>query len=531
MSLIKTEQLGTNQYKITFDADRATFDEAVTKVFRKASRNITVPGFRKGKAPRAIIEKMYGREIFHEDAVNEILPDAYESAIEGFEKTIVSRPAFDVETIDENGVTFTAIFYTKPDVEIKDYVGIPVTRDVEEVNDAEIDAEIERVRNRNARMIEITDRPAKEGDIANIDYEGSVDGVPFDGGAAKGHDLALGSGSFIPGFEDQVAGHNVGDEFDVNVTFPKEYHAENLAGKEAVFKCRLNSVKFNELPELDDDFARDVSEFDTFAEYRADIAAKLKERNEKTADRKVEEDLLNALIDKLEGEIPEAMFETETENFVRDYDTRLRMQGLDLETYFKYTGLNTDALKEQMRPDAERQVKSRLALEKIADLEGFTASGEEIDAEYARLAEAYGMEVDKVKDAVTADALAEDLKVKKASDFIKEKAKITAKGAKKAPAKKAPAKKAAEPKEEAKEEPAEKPAPKKAPAKKPAAKKAEDEAKPEAKAPAKKTPAKKAPAKKAEEPKKEAAEAKPAAKKAPAKKPAAKKPAAPKEDK
>ncbi|MBQ6263152.1 MAG: trigger factor [Clostridia bacterium] len=521
MSLIKTEQLGTNQYKITFDADRATFDEAVTKVFRKASRNITVPGFRKGKAPRAIIEKMYGREIFHEDAVNEILPDAYEKAVEGFEKTIVSRPAFDVETIDENGVTFTATFYTKPDVEIKDYVGIPVTREVEEVNSSEVDAEIERVRNRNARMIEITDRPAADGDIANIDYEGSVDGVPFDGGAAKGHDLKLGSGTFIPGFEDQVAGHSVGDEFDVNVTFPEEYHAKELAGKAAVFKCRLNSVKFNELPELDDDFARDVSEFDTFAEYRNDIEAKLKERNEKTADRKVEEEILDALIGKLEGEIPEAMFETETENFVRDYDTRLRMQGLDLETYFKYTGLNIDALREQMRPDAERQVKSRLALEKIAELEGFTADDGEIDAEYARLAEAYGMEVEKVKDAVTAEALAEDLKVKKASDFVKEKAKIAAKGAKKAPAKKAPAKKAAE----AKEEPADKPAPKKAPAKKPAAKKEDGEAKPAAKA-----PAKKAPAKKAAEPKEEA-EAKPAPKKAPAKKPAAKKPAAPKEDK
>ena len=527
MSLIKTEQLGTNQYKITFDADRATFDEAVTKVFRKASRNITVPGFRRGKAPRAIIEKMYGREIFHEDAVNEILPAAYEKAIEGFEKTIVSRPAFDVETIDENGVVLTATFYTKPDVGIKDYVGIPVTREVEEVNGSEVDAEIERVRNRNARMIEITDRPAQDGDIANIDYEGSVDGVPFDGGAAKGHDLKLGSGTFIPGFEDQVVGHSIGDEFDVNVTFPEEYHAKELAGKAAVFKCRLNSIKFNELPELDDDFARDVSEFDTIAEYKADVEAKLKKRNEENADRKVEEELLGALIEKLEGEIPEAMFETETENFVRDYDTRLRMQGLDLNTYFKYTGLDLDTLKKQMRPDAERQVKSRLALEKIADLEGFGATEEEIEAEYARLAEAYGMEVEKVKEAVASDGIAEDLKVKKASDFVKEKAKITGKGAKKAPAKKAPAKKAAEPKAEAKEEAAAKPAPKKAPAKKPTAKKEEGEAKPAAKA-----PAKKAPAKKAAEPKEETkaeGEKKPAAKKAPAKKPAAKKPAAPKE--
>ncbi len=446
--------------------------------------------------------------------MNEILPAAYENAIGSFEKTIVSRPAFDVESIDENGVTLTATFYTKPDVNIKDYAGIPVTREVEAVNDSEVDAEIERVRNRNARMIEITDRPAENGDIANIDYEGFVGGVPFKGGADKGHDLKLGSGQFIPGFEEQVIGHSVGDEFDVNVTFPKEYHAEELAGKEAVFKCRLNGVKFNELPELDDEFARDVSEFDTLDEYKKDIAAKLKERNEKTADKKVEDQLLEAVTEKLEADIPEAMFETETENFVRDYETRLRMQGLDLNTYFKYTGLDLETLKKQMRPDAERQVKSRLALEKIAELEGFTASDEEIDEEYGRLAEAYGMEVDKVKEAVGRDGVAEDLKVKKAADFIKEKAKITGKTAKKPAAKKAPAKKAETAEGEAEPE-------KKAPAKKPAAKKpaaakaeeapkAEPSKKPAAKKPAakaedgeKKEPAKKAPAKKAPAKKKE----------------------------
>ena len=475
MSLKKTEQLGANHCKITFDVDKPTFDEAVTKAFRKRSRNITVPGFRKGKAPRPIIEKMYGKEIFYDDAVNDVLPAAYESAVAEFDKKIVSRPEFDIDTIDENGVVLTATFYTKPDVEIKDYAGIPATREVEEVNDSEVDAEIERVRNRNARMIEITDRPAQDGDIANIDYLGSVDGTPFDGGAAEGHDLKLGSGSFIPGFEEQVAGHSVGDEFDVNVTFPEEYHAKELAGKEAVFKCKLNSIKFNELPEPDDEFARDVSEFDTFDEYKKDIAAKLKERNEKAADRKVEEQLLDALIDKLEGEIPEAMFETETDNYVRDYETRLSMQGLDLNTYFKYTGLDLATLRSQMRPEAERQVKSRLALEKIAHLEGLTATDEEIDEEYGRLAGAYSMEVDRVKEAVDRESIAEDIKVKKASDLVKEKAKITGAGkaAKKAPAKKANAKKA-EAKEEAKEEaPAEeKPAPKKAPAKKAPAKKA-----------------------------------------------------------
>ena len=510
MSLKNTEQLGKNQYKVTFDADRATFDEAVTKVYRKASRNITVPGFRKGKAPRAIIEKMYGKEIFFEDAVNEIIPSAYEDAMKDFDKTVVSRPEFNVETIDENGVTLTATFYVKPDVEIKDYLGIPVTREVATVSAKEVNEEIERVRQRNSRMIEITDRPAQDGDVANIDYSGSVDGVPFDGGSAQGHDLKLGSGQFIPGFEEQVAGHSIGDEFDVNVKFPEEYHAKELAGKDAVFKCKLNGIKFNELPELDDEFARDVSEFDTLAEYKKDIKAKLEERNNKAADAKMEEEIVGALIEKVEADIPEAMFENETENFVRDYDTRLRMQGLDLNTYFKYTGMDLEALKKQMRPDAERQVKARLAFEKIAELEKLTASDEEIDEEYKRLAGIYGMEEDKVREAVEKDALAEDIKVKKASDLVREKAAVT--GGKKPAAKKAAPKKA-ETAEKA-EESAEKPA-----AKKPAAKKA--------------APKKTETAEKAEPAKKPAAKKTTTAAKAPAaKKPAstAKKPAAKKTD-
>ena len=273
-------------------------------------------------------------------------------------------------------------------------------------------------------MVEVTDRASAMGDVVNFDYEGFVDGVAFDGGKAEGHDLKLGSGQFIPGFEDQLVERNIGDEFDVNVTFPEEYHASELAGKPAVFKCKLNGIKFNELPELDDEFARDVSEFDTLDEYKADIKAKLEERNNKAADADVEEQLIKALNEKLEAEIPEAMYEAETENFVRDYDTRLRMQGLDLATYFKYTGLDLDTIRKQMRPDAERQVKTRLALEKIAELEAIEISEEEIEAEFGRLAEAYGMEADKVKEAVATEALVADLKVKKAVDLVKESAKI-----------------------------------------------------------------------------------------------------------
>ena len=262
-------------------------------------------------------------------------------------------------------------------------------------------------------------------DVANIDFEGTVDGVAFAGGKAEGHELKLGSGQFIPGFEEQIVGKNIGEEFDVTVTFPEDYHAEDLKGKEAVFHCKLNGLKFNELPVLDDDFAKDVSEFDTLDEYKADIKAKLQENHNKQADAQVEEQIIKALGEKLEAEIPEAMYVNETENFVRDYDNRLRMQGLDLATYFKYTGMDLDTLRQNMRPDAERQVKTRLALETIAKLEGIVASEEEIEEEYARLAEAYKMEVEKIKEAVAADAIAEDLKVKKAIELVKEKAVVT----------------------------------------------------------------------------------------------------------
>ena len=425
MSLKNTENIAVNQYKITFDVDHATFEGAINKVYRKSVKNITIPGFRKGKAPRAIVEKMYGKEVFYEDAINEVIPAAYTEAVADFDKVIVSQPEFDVETIDENGVVLTATFYTKPDAAIADYLGLEVTRTVKEADDEEVANELSHVQSRNSRMIEITDRAAAMEDVANIDFDGTVDGVAFAGGKAEGHSLKLGSGQFIPGFEEQIVGRNIGEEFDVTVTFPEDYHAEDLKGKEAVFHCKLNGLQFNELPVLDDDFAKDVSEFDTLDEYKADIKAKLQENHNKQADAQVEEQIIKALCEKLEAEIPEAMYENETENFVRDYDNRLRMQGLDLATYFKYTGMDLDTLRKNMRPDAERQVKTRLALETIAKLEGIVASEEEIEEEYNRLAEAYKMEVEKIKDAVAADAIAEDLKVKKAIDLVKEKAVVT----------------------------------------------------------------------------------------------------------
>ena len=427
MSLKKTTEIEKNLHEIEFDVDKATFDAAIEKVYRREVKKINVPGFRKGKAPRAFIEKMYGKGIFYEDAVNEVLPDAYEDAIKESKLQAVSRPEFDIVSIDDNGVMLKAKFYVKPEVALKNYKGIEATKEVAEVTEDAINAEIEMVRSRNSRVIEITDRAVENGDIAVIDFDGYVDGVAFDGGKSEKYDLAIGSGTFIPGFEEQIIGHNIGDSFDVNVTFPAEYHSAELAGKEAVFKIVLHAIKFNELPALDDEFAKDVSEFDTLDEYKADIKAKLEKKNEKSAENAVEEQIINALIENLEADIPAPMFEAEAENFVRDYDSRLRMQGLDLNAYCKYTGQTLDALREQFKPMAERQVKTRLALEKIVELEGISATDEEADAEFENLAKAYGMTADKVKEVVESDAVKADLCVKKAVEFVKANANITTK--------------------------------------------------------------------------------------------------------
>ena len=425
MSLKNVNKPETNVVEIEFTSDQAAFDAACDKAYKKNVGSISVPGFRKGKAPKHIIEKMYGKGVFYDEALNEIVNPAFADAIKDQDFKMVSQPEFDVVSIDDDGVTFKAKFYVKPEVEITDYIGIPVTKTVREASDEDADNEISDTQKRNSRQVEVTDRAAQDGDIVVIDFDGYVDDKPFEGGKAEKYNLTLGSGQFIPGFEEQIVGKNIGDEFDVNVTFPAEYHAAELAGKPAVFKIKLHEIKFNELPALDDEFAKDVSEFDTFAEYKADVKAKIQDRYNKQADGEVEEQLINALIEKLKAEIPEPMYVAETENFVRDFDGRLRMQGLDLKTYFKYTGLDLDALRKQMRPQAERQVKTRLALEKIVELEGIKPTDEEIAAEYDRIAKAYNMELDKVKEMVDEAAIAEDVAVKKAVDLVKEKAVVT----------------------------------------------------------------------------------------------------------
>ncbi len=423
MSLIKSEKTEKSVYTLEFSVDKETFDKAVTAAYRKQVGKITVPGFRKGKAPRSVIEKMYGKGFFYEDAINEVLPDAFDEALKESKLKMVGQPEFDVVSIDENGVVMSAKVAVKPTVKIEGYFGIEAEKKVAEVTDEDVEKEINTIRERNAREIEITDDTAAVmGDVCTIDYEGFVDGVAFEGGKGDGYPLKLGSGNFIPGFEEQVAGHKIEEAFDVNVTFPEEYHAKELAGKPAVFKTVIHSIKQVELPTLDDDFAKDVSEFDTIDEYRADVKAKIAKRHEDEADRQFEDALLDALIEKVVADIPEQMFVAETENFVRDYDNRLRMQGLDLKTYFQYTGMTLDTLREQLRPQAEKQVKLRLALETIAKKEKVKVTKAETDEEIKRIAEAYGMEADKVRDMVPADSVAEDLKVKKAMDLVKENA-------------------------------------------------------------------------------------------------------------
>ena len=425
MSLIKKELTEKSGFVMEFSVSKEAFAKAENEAYKKQVKSINVPGFRKGKAPKAIIEKMYGKGIFFEDAINACIPDAFEAAVKESGLEVVGMPKFDLVSAEDE-IILKAEGFVKPEVSIEGYKGIEAEKKVEEVTDEAVEAELTKVRERNARTVEITDRAAEMGDIANIDYEGSVDGVPFAGGKGEKHDLKLGSGQFIPGFEEQIVGKKIGETFDVNVTFPTEYHAEELAGKAAVFKTTLNAIKFEELPEADDEFAKDVSEFDTLDEYKADMKAKMVKRNEDKAQGEFENALAEALMEKLVAEIPEPMFEAETDNYVRDYDMRLRQSGLDLDTYFKYTGLTIEALREQLRPQAERQVKVRLALEKIAQLESITIDDEAVEAEYKRISEAYNVPVDNVKNMVAVEDLKADLAVAKAMDVVKENAVVKA---------------------------------------------------------------------------------------------------------
>ena len=426
MNLIKSEKTDKGVWTLQFSVDKDTFAKAVSDSFRKNSGKITVPGFRKGKAPRAVVEKMYGKGYFYEDAFNAVLPAAYEEALKESKLDTVGQPDFDVVSVsDEDGVVFSAKVAVRPEVKIENYFGIEAEKTVAPVTDEEVDQEIKTLQERNSRETDLDEGgKAEMGDICTIDFDGSIDDVPFDGGKGSDYPLKLGSGNFIPGYEEQVAGHTLNETFDVKVSFPADYHVKELAGKPAVFKTTIHKIQHIELPALDNDFAKDFTEFDTFDEYKKDVKAKIAKRHEDEADSAFESAVLDTLIEKVEAEIPEAMYVAETENFVRDYDNRLRMQGLDLKTYFQYTGLDLDKLRAQLRPQAEKQVKLRLALEKIAELEKLEATEEDINGEIKRIADAYQMKEEDVRKAVPLDSVAEDMKVKKAMDLVKEKAVI-----------------------------------------------------------------------------------------------------------
>ncbi len=442
MSLKETKKIATNRYELEITASGEQFREAIKAAYKKNGKKINVPGFRKGKAPLSIIESYYGESVFFEDALNLIYGDLVDEAIkESGLRYVDDKVDFDLVSVSkEEGIDFKVAITTYPEIEIGKYKGLKAEKPVVKVDAAEVNAQVKAMAERNARMVEVSDRAAKKDDTAVIDFEGFVDGVAFDGGKAEGHNLLLGSGQFIPGFEDQIIGKNIGEEFDVNVTFPEEYGAKELAGKEAVFKVKLHELKVRELPEIDDEFAKDVSEFDTLKELKADIKKKTLERKTSAVEEGVENDLVAQIVDSIKGEIPEAMFESRLNQSVEEFGYRLQSQGLNLETYLQYTGATLEDFKNTFRPQAESQVKFRLALEKIVELENIVADEKDIEAQYEKMAKDYNIDVERVKAAVPAEEIAKDLAVGKAIDFIKANAEIVEveekKEEKKAPAKK-----------------------------------------------------------------------------------------------
>ena len=445
MSLKGSKKVDTNRYELDITVSADDFNKAIDEAYRREVGKINIQGFRKGKAPKKIIEKFYGENVFFEDALNILYPDAVEGAIaESGLEFIDDKIDFDLVSMDkENGVEFKVVITVKPEVEIDGYKGLKAERVIPKVTDEEVDGEISRMADRNARVITVEDRAAENGDITDIDFDGYVDGKAFDGGKAEHYSLTLGSGAFIPGFEDQIAGHNAGDEFDVNVKFPEDYNAEELKGKDAVFKVKLHEIKKRELPEIDDEFAKDVSEFDTIDELKSDLKKKAEERKSAAADADAEDQIVKQLAELIKAEIPQAMIDKKADQSVQDFGYRLQMQGMDLDTYMKYTGSTVADLKKNLMPQAEIQVKIRLALEKIAALEKLTVSEDDINAEYEKLASQYSMKAEDVKKYIPSSELEKDLLVSKALEFVKAEADIADVEAKSEEKAKKPAKKTA----------------------------------------------------------------------------------------
>lgn len=424
MSLKSCEKTETNVYQVEVQVDAESFESAVNKAYLKNKKRINVPGFRKGKAPRAIIEKMYGAGVFYEDAIDIVYPEAVEEAMKEAGHTLVAPPA-DVEivSVGKEGVEFKFKATVKPEVEIGTYKGLKAYKEEIKVEASEVDARIEELRDRNSRMVTVEDREAKDGDMVEIDFEGFTGGEAFEGGKAENYNLTLGSGSFIPGFEDQIVGHKTGDEFEINVKFPEDY-APELAGKDATFKIKLHEIKEKQLPDVDDEFVKDVSEFETLDELKKDIEGNLLKEKEHQADHEVDDQIMEELVSGLKAEIPEVMYENRVNESVRNFESRLNSQGMALEAYLQYTGMDMEKFREGFRAQAEMQVKGRLALEKVAELEGLVPTDEDVEAEYKRYADTYNMDIETVKKVIPAEDIKDDLCITKAVDFIKDNADV-----------------------------------------------------------------------------------------------------------
>ncbi len=426
MSLVSSNKTETNTYELQIAIGSEEFEKAVETAYRRNKNKVNVPGFRKGKAPRSFIEKMYGESFFYEEAVNSLYPAAYSSAIDEAGIEPVDRADIEITEVSrENGVAFKATVTVKPEVEIANYKNIAATKNKVEITDKEVDAEVQRLRERNARMVDVDDRPVEKGDNVVIDFTGYVDGETFEGGSAEKFPLTIGSNQFIPGFEDQVIGHNVGEEFDITVTFPEDYQAKELQGQSTVFKIKLHEIKTRELPEVDDEFVKDVSEFDTLDELKADLVKKLTERGEKAAQEAFENQLIDTVIGNMTAEIPQCMITYSIDEMVQNFEYRLQMQGLDLKTYLQYVGMDLEAFRKTFAEQAEKQVKIRLALEKIGQLENLEASEEEIESKYAELAKNYNMEVEKIKGVIPAADVKQDIISQKAIDLVRDTAVVT----------------------------------------------------------------------------------------------------------
>lgn len=425
MSLKATNNVETNKYELEIEISAEDFEAAIEKAYLKARKNIAMPGFRKGKAPRKLIEKEYGEQVFFEDAVNILYAPVVNGAVEESGLELVTRPEVEVTEISkENGVKLKATCITKPEVEVKDYKGIEVEKVVNPVTDEDINKQLDALREKNVTVETVDDRAAENGDDVVIDFEGFKDDVAFEGGKAEDFTLSLGSGQFIPGFEDQIVGHNAGEEFDINVTFPEEYQVKDLAGAPAVFKIKLKSISKKVMPELDDDMVKDSTEFDTVDEYKADVKKKLEEANEKHADAEVEAKIFDKVIENMTAEIPQVMFDNRVNEMVGELEQRLAPQGISLDLYMQYTGQTIDTVKKAYAEQAEKQVKLRLALEKIVELENVEVTEDELKAEFDKLAEAYKLDVDQIKQFIHDDDLKKDIAVGKAVDLIKDAAVI-----------------------------------------------------------------------------------------------------------